>query len=101
MPRVSKQEAGKLLANVPKEYVFWCCDGSVFRNMKELEQALASMTDETFACHSNEQKKDFSKWVQDVIGDKELAKDLGKSLNRTQAANVVAKRIAFLQGKLA
>ena len=100
MPKVSKQEAEKFLANVPEEYVFRCCDGRIFRNTKDLAQALASMADETFAYHSNEQKKDFSNWVRDIIGDKELAKDIGKTLTRAQAANIVTKRVTFLNSKL-
>ena len=100
MPRILRQDAEKLLANVPEQYVFWCCDGRVLRNMKELEEALANMTDETFAYHSNEEKKDFSNWVKDVIGDDKLARDLQKSQNQTQAAKKVAQRIAFLISKL-
>jgi hypothetical protein len=100
MPRILKQDAERLLANVPEQHVFWCCDGRVLRNMKELGEALANMTDETFAYHSNEEKKDFSNWVRDIIKDEKLARDLEKSLSRTQAAKSVAERIAFLSGKL-
>jgi hypothetical protein len=69
--------------------------------MKELGEALTSMADETFAYHSNEEKKDFSNWVRDIIRDEKLARDLQKSLNRTQAAKRVAERVAFLSSKLA
>ncbi len=101
MARISRQDAERLLANVPEEYVFWCRDGRILRNMKELGEALDSMTDETFAYHSNEEKKDFSNWVRDIIGDEKLARDLGKSPSRTQAAKSVAERVAFLSRKLA
>lgn len=101
MPRILRQDAERLLANVPEEYVFWCCDGRILRSMKELEEAFDSMTDETFVHHSNEEKKDFANWARDVIGDAKLARDLGKSLNRTQAARRVSERVAFLAGKLA
>ena len=99
--RILRQDAKRLLANVPEEYLFWCNDGRQLWNMKELGEALASMTDETFAYHSNAEKKDFSKWVREIIGDEKLARDLEKSLNRTQAAKKVADRIAFLSAKLA
>jgi hypothetical protein len=101
MRRILRQDAERLLANVPEEYVFWCCDGQVLKNMKELGEALTSMADETFAYHSNEEKKDFSNWVRDIIRDEKLARDLQKSLNRTQAAKRVAERVAFLSSKLA
>lgn len=100
MPRILRQDAERLLARVPEEYVFWCCDGRIVRDMKELRQALDTMTDEAFAYHSNEEKRDFSNWVRDVIGDAKLARDLARSLNRTQAAKRVAERVAFLSAKL-
>lgn len=100
MTRVLKQDAARFLADVPEECVFWCHDGQALRNMTELENALRSMGDETFVHHANEQRNDFSTWARDVIKDEELATDLGNSLNRTQAAKNVAKRIGFLATKL-
>ncbi len=91
-----KQEAAKLLANVPEEYVFRCADGRVFQNMKDLEQSLTTMTDETFSYHANKDKNDFANWVKDIIKDDKLAKDLTKSLTRAQAVKTVTKRLAFL-----
>ncbi len=91
-----KREAQKFLDDVPQEHVFWCCDGRIFRNMKELGDAFGTMTDETFAYHSNTDKNDFSNWVRDIIKDEKLAGDIAKSLNRAQAANIVAQRMAFL-----
>ena len=96
-----KQEAPKLLATVAEEYVFWCHDGRVIRNMKELEEALASMSDETFAFHSNTEKKDFSNWVRDIIGDENLANDLETALDRNQAVSIVTNRIGILTKALA
>ena len=101
MPRILRQDAERLLANVPEEYVFRCCDGSIIRNMKGLGEAFTTMTNEAFAYHSNEQKKDFSNWVGDVIGDQKLASDLRRSLDRTQAAKSVSQRVASLTAKLA
>ena len=91
-----KQETQKFLANVPQEYVFLCHDGKVLTNMKELADALSTMTDETYSHHWNEEKKDFSNWVRDVIGDTELAKNLENVLDRNEAARTVATRITIL-----
>ena len=95
-----KQEAEKLLANVPDEYVFRCCDGRVLKNTKELGESLTIMTDETFACHSNAEKSDFANWVRDIIKDEKLAKDLQGAPNRTWAAKRVNSRIAILTKRL-
>ena len=44
MAETLKQEAKRLLADVPEEYVFRCCDGQILRNMKEFGDALNTMT---------------------------------------------------------
>ncbi len=94
------QEARKFLASVPEEYVFWCRDDRVLRDMRELGEALTTMSDETFVYHSNAEKKDFSNWVRDIIGDKQLAKRLETTPNRIEAASEVANRLAALSRKL-
>jgi hypothetical protein len=96
-----KEEVKKFLANVPEEYVFWCCDGHVMKNMQELGDALNSMTEETFAYHANTEKNDFVKWVRDIIGDEKLAKNLEKAESRAQAAKQAAGRVATLTKRLA
>ncbi len=100
MPRMPREEAESYLANVPDEYVFWCHDGVVLRNLRDLKGALGTMSDETFAYHSNSEKSDFSNWVNDVIGDEKLARDLKKSPDRSLAARTVSQRIAFLESRL-
>jgi hypothetical protein len=89
----------KLLAKVPEGYFFWCHDGSVFADINELAAGLATISDETFAYHSNLEKQDFSNWVRDVIGDKQLANDLARATSRLQATEYVAGRITLLSGK--
>jgi hypothetical protein len=99
MTKMTKRKATVLLADVPEDKRFWCADGRALKNLSELGSALNDMTAETFARHSSEDKNDFAIWVRDVIGDKTLASDLGKLLNRTKAAKRVASRVAFLTGK--
>jgi hypothetical protein len=95
-----KYDAQKFLAIVPEEYVFWCHDGRILKDMKELGEALAAMADETFAYHSNSEKNDFSNWVRDVISDEELASDLTLATNRVHATEHVTARLAFLTSKV-
>lgn len=86
----------KKLARVPEQYIFYCCDGSVYRDMAELAVGLAAMTDEAFAYHCNSEKQDFANWVRDIIEDIELANDLAMARRRSQAADCVADRLVFL-----
>lgn len=98
--KISREEAERRLSNVPEGHMFWCCDGSILRNMRDLEEAFYSMKDETFAYHSSEYKSDFSNWVNDIIGDDKLARDLIKARDKVRAAKCVSDRIAFLSAKL-
>lgn len=93
-PRVkAKKPADKLMAKVPLEYVFWCHDGNIFTDIIELSEGLKTMSEETFAYHSNLEKHDFANWVRDVIEDERLADDLARASNRLEAAACVVARI--------
>jgi predicted metal-dependent HD superfamily phosphohydrolase len=96
-----KEQAQKFLPKVPEEYIFWCHDGRILHSMKELGDALNTMTDETYAFHANIEKNDFANWVRDVIKDERLAKDLQKASSQAQAAKLVASRMSILSKRLA
>ncbi len=100
MSKITKQEAQKFLSNVPGEYVFCCQDGRTINNLKELQDALATMTDDTYLYHSNAEKEDFSNWVRDIIGDQKLAKDLNNAKSRTRAVLAVNRRVVLFESVL-
>jgi hypothetical protein len=92
----SKDKAKKILSRVPEEKVFWCNDGQVFSDLEDLAEGLDRMSDITFAYHCNDSKNDFSTWIQDVIGDGDLAQDLLASKSRQQANQQVNLRYSDL-----
>ncbi len=98
-PRISKKDAQKFLAKVPEQNVFWCNDGNVLRDINELKDALVRMSDQTFLYHSNHEKKDFSNWIRDVVGDIKLAQILETVPDRENAARVVEERCSVLMSK--
>ena len=98
--KVSKEDAKRRLADVPDDKRFWCHDGKIIKNLRELGKALNDMSDETFHYHLGEGRNDFSKWIRDVVGDDKLAEDLSKARSRMQASQAVAQMISFLQRKL-
>ena len=100
MAETLKQEAARLLADVPGEYVFRCCTGNILHNMKELGNELKTMSDESYAFHANAEKNDFTNWVRDIIKDERLARDLQKAPNRIQASKLVANKISLLSKRL-
>ena len=93
---MSKEQAQKFLGKVPEEHAFWCHDGSIFRDMKDLAEGLVAMSDEVFAYHVNPEKNDFSNWVRDVLKDEKLASDLAIATSKVQAAGHVATRLTYL-----
>jgi hypothetical protein len=66
---VTKAVSKSWIADVPEDKVFWGHDGRVMKNLEGLGAALREMTDATFRYHVTEGRNDFSKWIQDVIGD--------------------------------
>ncbi len=100
MIRVTSSLAEKMLGNVPEDKRFWCCDGKVIKNLRELVTFLHSMSEETFRYHSTETGSDFVNWIRDVIGDEKLARDIQSSHNRFQAAKRLTDRIAWLESKI-
>ena len=99
VPRLTKKEAKKFLARVPEQCVFWCNDGHVLRDINELKDALAAMSDQTFCYHSNDEKQDFSNWIRDVVGDAKLAESLETAPDRENAARIVEERCSLLINK--
>ena len=97
--RITKSQALKFLAPVPEANAFWCNDGKLFRDIRELSEALGAMSDQTFAYHSNDVKKDFSNWIRDVVGDEKLAQTLESIRDREQANRIVEERYTLLAKK--
>jgi hypothetical protein len=95
----SDKQAEKFLFKVPDEYVFWCHDGTIFRDMQELANGLATMTDGVFAYHVTSEKNDFINWVRDVIKDEQLANELVLATDKPQATECVIARLSFLTSK--
>lgn len=89
---VTRAVSKSYLSDVPADKVFRCQDGRVMKNLDELSVALREMSEDTFRYHVTADKNDFSKWVQDVIGDYELSAVLKNSSTRSQAGKVVADR---------
>jgi len=93
-PVSAKEVIKSWLADVPADKEFLSHDGKILKNLEELSTALREMSDETFAYHVTPDRNDFGKWVQEVVGDYELATQLRIARTRVEAFEVVAKRVA-------
>ena len=94
---VKKVDARRFLSNVPDDKVFWMCNGTILRNLGELEQCLEQMNEGAYKYHANKEKNDFGSWVKEVIGDKHLSDSLSKTRNKVSANKKVKERIKTLR----
>lgn len=83
---LTKETASKFLSDVPESNKFWCNNGEALSNLKDLKNALVNMNEETFSHHVNQEKNDFSNWINDVIGDGELANEVRMAKSKSDLA---------------
>ena len=96
--RVDRETAELYLKNVePLWRAFWFHMHLMARNIEEFAAGLDTISDEVFAYHVSGQKNDFSRWIQEVIGDASLARALGTVRTKEEAASIVQERLAELQ----
>ncbi len=95
-----KEEARRILLDVPEEKSFWVYGGQILHSLQELGEVLKTMSDETYKYHANGQKNDFIKWVREVIGDDKLADKLKIKTNQVEMAKAVSSRVILLSKRL-
>ena len=83
----------KILLNADPAKQFWTADGRAIKNLFGLSRAFEEMSNEVYTYHANENKNDFSSWVQDVFGERRLAKRLGESRTKEQGQVAVLKHL--------
>src|SRR3989338_10517519 len=86
----------KVLENVPPDNNFFVCNGHVLRNIRELCEELRAIDEGSYPYHVNQEKNDFSNWVNDILKDKKLADDLRMSIKKEDALEIVEKRVKTL-----
>lgn len=83
--------------DAPPEKCFWIHNGPIIKNLKELLAALKKMKKDTFRHHVNKDKNDFSKWVNDVLGNKGLAEDIKKTRSKKTLMEKIEKEIKKIE----
>lgn len=93
----SRENAEKILSDVPQEKAFWVNNGTIIKNIKELPKAIEEMSDEVFNYHVNKEKNDFIKWIDEVIQDEELARSLKKVKDKKRIVRRIKGRLEYLE----
>ncbi len=95
--RLTKTTARDILRRVEGGKCFFNADGSVFASLEEFDAALPGMSQEIFNNHCNSQKCDFAAWIEGVLHDEVLAKDIRKANGvRAKVEARVSERLAQL-----
>ncbi|MBD3203359.1 hypothetical protein GF327_03635 [Candidatus Woesearchaeota archaeon] len=79
---------------VKQELFFNVKNGMTIKSLSELNDKLPEIPDEVFFFHVNENKNDFSTWINDVFGLKNLAKDLSGAKSRNEFSEILEKHVS-------
>lgn len=90
-----KKEASpkSLLSDVGQGNYFRLKGGEDLKNVKELADAFKTMSMEVYGHHTSSGRNDFSTWIYDLFGNKELADELKTSKNKGEAYEIVNRWI--------
>jgi hypothetical protein len=94
-----KQNLIEELSDVDPENYFRVANGTIVKNLKELDMAIENMSDETFKCHVSEVRNDFSIWIREVIKDENLANELLQTKDRCRTQLLILRRIVEILTK--
>jgi alpha-amylase len=95
--KLTREKALKFLANVEEGKEFYCKDGKVFRNLRDLYEGLKIMNSEIFSFHVNDEKNDFVNWIRACIGDEVLAEKLEELREKETIIKILSERIRELK----
>jgi hypothetical protein len=100
-PQVTKDLAQHFLRDIePRWKAFWFHMHLMAKNLTEFAVGMGDLTEEVYRYHCSGQKNDFVSWIQEVVGDSELARRLHSVDGKEEAARVVQARVKELQAAL-
>ena len=91
------QEMESYLRDVLPEKSFWVSNGRIIRNIYELASVIENMNYDIFKYHVAIDKNYFSKWVGEVLGDKNLAGEMLNAKTKEATFKIIKKRINAIE----
>jgi len=67
-----------------RKLFFWLKSGEGLKSIREMANALPILRDDEWVHHVNEHKNDFSDWIRDVFGERELAELLRQCRSKAE-----------------
>jgi len=96
---ISEIVTRKPLQKAKPENAFYCVDGRLFYDLKDLADGLMNMSGETFYYHVHDGNNDFSNWIRDVLQDKELAENIASTIDIDETATYVIAQLGYYEDK--
>ena len=81
------------MAKISTEQYFSLCTGVLVKDINELALTLDYLSDEEFSHHVNDEKNDFSTWVSEVFGKKDLAEEISQTTDRKDIQLALLKNL--------
>lgn len=92
-PKVAQQKLVEPKKTIKPENYFFLKDGRALKDISELAKVLDSIGKDVFDFHVNDAKNDFSNWIRDIIGEKELAEAIRKIKDPKQTRTIILKHV--------
>jgi hypothetical protein len=83
----------RMMKSVSENRAFYLNDGKRVDSIIQLAYVLDRIDDNVFRSHVCDERNDFSRWVEDIFGDKKLSKKLRNANDRLDAQIVVLKHL--------
>jgi hypothetical protein len=92
-PKKTTPVKKQALTHARAKEAFWAKDGTIVSNLVELSEMLVTVPPEVFDHHVTRQKNDFADWVEHVLSDAELAKEMRKAKKPNTTRTLVIQRL--------
>jgi hypothetical protein len=90
----------KLMSDVRDEHKFYSVDGKVLKNIHDLVALLDTIQDEHFSHHVTETRNDFALWIENCIGDLDLALKIKDAPDSSTIKNLIKERLEVVENAL-
>lgn len=92
----------RILSDTAPEKAFWTTNGVICRNIYELANNVAGLSEKDFKYHVNEdnRKNDFAKWIREVLEDEDLAARLRSVMDKARYSDIIRQRIRELDEEI-
>lgn len=94
---ITSEDAKRIFSDVDTKHQFWLKDMGAVKNLKELVEALKTMSDDVFKHHVTNERNDFSNWIRDIIEDKGLADSISKVKNQKKIGKIIEKKLKKIE----